>query len=60
LQFLAGYDLAGVLHQHREDLKRLFLEPNSQAVLAQFASAKIQFENAEAEPPAMLLAVPHG
>jgi hypothetical protein len=28
LQFLPGYDLAGVLHQHREDLKGLLLQPN--------------------------------
>jgi len=54
LNFLASYDLAGVLKQHRQDLEGLFLKPNSQAVLAQFASAKIQFENPKTEPPARL------
>ena len=51
LKFLATYDLAGVLKQHRQDLEGLFLEPDSQAVLAQFASAKIQLENSKTEPP---------
>src|SRR5260370_560247 len=34
LKFLASYDLAGVLKQHRQDLEGLFLKANSQAVLA--------------------------
>jgi len=29
LNFLASYDLAGVLKQHRQDLEGLFLKPNS-------------------------------
>ena len=29
LNFLADYDLAGVLNQHRQDLEGLFLKPNS-------------------------------
>jgi len=29
LNFLASYDLAGVLEQHRQDLEGLFLKPNS-------------------------------
>jgi hypothetical protein len=40
-------------------LQGLFLEANSQAVLAQFASAKIHFENPKAEPPAKLMVFPH-
>ena len=52
LELLASYDLAGMLEQHRQDLEGLFLKPDSQAVLAQFASAKIQFENPKTEPPA--------
>src|ERR1700675_3435270 len=45
LKFFASYDLAGVLKQHGQDLEGLFLKANSQAVLAQFAGAKIQLEN---------------
>ena len=51
LNLLASDDLAGVLEQHRQDLEGLFLKPNSQAVLAQFASSKIQLENPKTEPP---------
>jgi len=36
-------------------LEWLFLEANSEAVLAQFASAKIQFEDPKTEPPAQLM-----
>ncbi len=60
LKFLASYDLAVVLKQHRQDLEGLFLKANSKAVLAQFASAKIQFENPKTEPPAKLMVFPHG
>ncbi len=60
LEFLAGYDLAGVLKQHRQDLEGLFLKANSQAVLAQFASTKIHFENPKTEPPANLMVFLHG
>jgi hypothetical protein len=52
LKFLAGYDLAGVPNEHREDLEGLFLKANSEAMLAQFAGAKIQLENPKAEPHA--------
>jgi hypothetical protein len=52
LKFLAGYDLAGMLHEHRQDLEWLFLKAKSKAVLAQFAGAKIQLENPKAEPHA--------
>jgi hypothetical protein len=41
LKFLASYDLAGVLQQHRQELEGLFLKANSQVALAQFTSAKI-------------------
>src|SRR5216683_3891751 len=60
LKFLASYDLAGMLQQHRQDLEGLFLKANSQAVLAQFASAKIQFENAKTEPHAEVKVFLHG
>jgi|SRR5580692_7227291 hypothetical protein len=49
LKLLPGYDLAGMLKQHRQDLEWLFLKANSKAMLAQFASAKIQFEYRKAE-----------
>lgn len=60
LKFLASYDLAGVLKQHRQDLEGLFLKANSKAALVQLASAKIQFENPKTEPPAELMVFPHG
>jgi hypothetical protein len=60
LEFLASYDLAVVLKQHRHDLEGLFLEANSKAVLAQFASAKIYFENPKTEPPTKLMVFLHG
>ena len=60
LDLLASDDLAGVLEQHRQDLEGLFLKTNSQAVLAQFASAKIQLENPKTEPPAKLRVFWHG
>src|SRR5271156_454721 len=52
LKFIAGYDLAGVLKQQRQKLEGLFLKANSKPVLAQFAGAKIQLENAKAVPTA--------
>jgi hypothetical protein len=55
LKFLACDYLAGVLEQHNQDAEGLFLEPDSEPVLAQFASAKIQFENSEKETPATLM-----
>src|SRR6266852_6454035 len=60
LKLLASYDLAGVLSQRRQDLKGLFLKPYSQAVLAQFARAKIQFEDPKTEPSANLMVFSHG
>jgi hypothetical protein len=59
LKFFASYDFAGVLKQHYQDLEWLCLKPNSQAVLAQFASARIQFENPKTEPPAKQLVFLH-
>ena len=55
LKFLATDDLAGVLEQHRQNLEGLLLKPDSQAALAQFASAKIHLENPKTEPPARLM-----
>jgi len=60
LKFLSSYNLAGVLKKHRQDLEGLFLKPNAQAPLAQFASAKIQFENPKTDRPAHLIGFLHG
>jgi hypothetical protein len=59
LKFLASYDLAVVLKQHPQDLKGLFLKADSQAMLAQLASLKIQFENSKTEGPAKLMVFLH-
>jgi hypothetical protein len=60
LKFLASYDLAGMLKEHRQNLEGLFLKPNSQAVLAQLACLKIQFEYPETQPPTKFIAFSHG
>jgi len=41
-------------------LEGLFLKANSKAMLAQFASAKIQFEDPKTKPPAKLIVFPNG
>jgi hypothetical protein len=60
LKFFASYDLAGVFKQHRQDLEWLFLKPNAQAVLVQFAGAKIHLENSKTELPVRLMVFLHG
>jgi hypothetical protein len=60
LKFLASYDLAGVLQQYRQELDGLFLKANSQAVLAQFAGARIQLENPKTEPHPEMKVFLHG
>jgi hypothetical protein len=59
LKLLASHDVAVVQKQHRQDLERLFLEPEAQAMLAQFACLKIQLENSKTEQPARLMVVLH-
>jgi hypothetical protein len=49
-----------VFEECRQDLEGLFLEANSQAVLAQFAGTKIQLENPKTEAPANLMVFLHG
>jgi hypothetical protein len=49
-----------MVEQHHEDLERLFLQPNAQAVLAQFASAQVQFENPKPEMSANVMVFLHG
>jgi hypothetical protein len=51
LKVLTSHDLAGVLKQHGQELNGLFLKANSQVVLAQFASAKIQLETPKRSRP---------
>jgi len=60
LKLFASYDLAGVLKQHRQELEGLFLKANSEAVLPQFAGAKIQFENPKTKPPVQVKVFLHG
>jgi hypothetical protein len=47
------------LEQHRQDLKGLFLKPDSEAMLPQLASLKIQFEDSKPEGPPKLIVVSH-
>jgi hypothetical protein len=59
LKFLATHDFTGALKQHSQHLKGLLLKPDSEAVLAQFASAKIHFEDPKTERPAKLMGFLH-
>jgi hypothetical protein len=59
LEFLARDHLAGMLHQHRQHLKRLLLKPHAQPMFAQFARAQIELEYSEAEPSARLVTFFH-
>ena len=59
LKLFPSHDLTGVLKHHRQELEGLFLKPYSQSVLAQFARAKIQFENPKTEPLANVIVFPH-
>jgi hypothetical protein len=49
LQILPRHHLARMPQQHRQDLKRLFLQLDLQPVLAQFASLEVEFESPEAD-----------
>jgi hypothetical protein len=60
LEFFTRYDLAGMLQQHRQDLEGLFLQPDPQAMFAQFSGANIHLENSKAESPVGLLVFLHG
>src|SRR5712692_11768566 len=44
-QLLPGYQLSGFFQEHRQDLKRLLLQPDAQAALCQFAGSKIDLED---------------
>src|SRR5215475_10889782 len=46
-QLFTCHDLARVLKQDGENLKRLFLEPNLSALLAQLSRTKIQLKRTE-------------
>jgi hypothetical protein len=50
-QFFPGYQLSGFFQQHRQDLKRLLLQPDAQATLCQFAGSKIDLEDSKPQPP---------
>jgi hypothetical protein len=49
LQFLARDDLAGPPQQYGQNLERLLLELHHAPLFAQFSSAQIGFEQAEAD-----------
>jgi hypothetical protein len=55
LQILAHYDLAGVLDQHGQDLKRLLLNSDLQSMLSEFAGAEIKLEDAKAKTPRKMM-----
>jgi hypothetical protein len=47
LQVLAGDDFSGMFEQNREDLERLSLDPDTDALAAEFPSLQIDFEDPE-------------
>jgi len=44
-QLFPGYQLSGLFQKHRQDLKRLLLQPDVQATLRQFPGSKIDLED---------------
>ncbi len=50
-QVVSRDDLACILQQRREHLKRLFLKPDASAVFAQLSSGQVDFKNAKAQKP---------
>ena len=55
LQILARYDLADVLDQHGQNLKRLLLNSDLQSVLSEFAGTEIKLEDAKAKTPRKMM-----
>jgi hypothetical protein len=49
-----------MLQKHGQNLKRLFLEPNPQTILPQFAAAKINLEDPETETSGKMTVFWHG
>ncbi len=54
LQLLPRHQRAGFLQQHREQLKRLFLQRQEFALLGQFPRTKVGFEDAEPKAPGLM------
>ena len=48
-QIVAGDHPSGIFKQRGQDLERLFLQPDSGAILAQFAGRQVDFEDAESQ-----------
>src|SRR5260370_31422994 len=48
-KLVPGHDFAGLFQQHNENLKGLFLQPESDAVLMQLARRKVNLKGSEAE-----------
>jgi hypothetical protein len=59
LQFFPSNHFPGVLQQHREHLKWLFLKPHLHAVLAQFARPEIHLEDTKTETPVGMFCLWH-
>jgi hypothetical protein len=47
----SGYQFSGFFEQDRQNLKRLLLQPDAQALLRQFAGSKIDLEDTKLQPP---------
>src|SRR6266702_2556540 len=58
-QLLPGYQLSGFFQEHRENLKRLFLQPDAQATLCQFSGSKIDLEDTKPQPPGWVIVLLH-
>jgi hypothetical protein len=59
LQLLAGDDLSPSFHQQQQDFKRLVLEAHSEAILPQFAGARVHLEAVEPQGRTVLSAGCH-
>ena len=59
-QFLARHHVPRTIEEHRENLKRLSLKPNPDALLTQFAGTQVHLENAKTEVDACLTIFWHG
>ena len=58
-QFVSAHQLSGALEQHGQNLERLLLQLEPQAMFHQLAGSKIDFENTEPQTPGWAVG-PHG
>jgi hypothetical protein len=59
-KFLPDHQFSRFFQQHRQQLERLFLQPDSFAKLGEFAGSKIGFENPKLKTPERLCGLLHG